>query len=202
MHAAPDVIGSVAGIVPAAGRSARMGTAKPLLEVSGESFLARAVRVLRAGGCRPVVVVVAAAATDVRAAAAATGARVVENPTADSEQVDSVRLALAALPTAAAVAILPVDVPYVSANTVTSVIQAWQRSQAPLVIPEHAGVAGHPVLVSRALFAAVMDGDLPEGIRSLLATHAAAVERIPVPDPGTLVDLDTPADLERHGPGR
>ena len=99
MKEARDSPNTVAGIVPAAGRSERMGTPKPLLEVDGQSFLARAVRVLREGGCSPVVVVVAAADEATREAAGAAGARVVENAAARSEQVDSVRLALAALPT-------------------------------------------------------------------------------------------------------
>ncbi|MEX0894028.1 MAG: NTP transferase domain-containing protein [Gemmatimonadota bacterium] len=194
-----DASDAVAGIVPAAGRSERMGTPKPLLEVDGQTFVARAVQLLRQGGCSPVVVVVAAADEATREAAETAGARVVENAAAHSEQVDSVRLALAALPDAPAALILPVDVPYVSATTVAAVVAAWQRGGAAIVLPEHDGVGGHPVLLDRTLFAALMETPQPEGVRSLLTVHAADVETVAVDDAGALLDLDTPADLHRHG---
>jgi CTP:molybdopterin cytidylyltransferase MocA len=195
----PHAVGAVAGIVPAAGRSARMGTPKPLLEVDGEPFVGRAVRVLRAGGCMDVIVVVAAGAAAIRSAAEAAGGRVVENPGTASEQVDSVRLALAELPDAAAAAVLPVDVPYVAAATVEAVLDGWRRSGAPIVVPMHDGVAGHPILLARSVFAEVLQAMLPEGIRSLLDARADRVVTVPVDDAGALVDLDTPADLRRHG---
>ena len=58
-----------AGIVLAAGASQRMGFPKALLRgADGVPLAARQARLLRAGGCEPVVVVVGAEAARVRAA--------------------------------------------------------------------------------------------------------------------------------------
>ena len=178
-----------------------MGAPKPLLERDGETFLARAVRVLREGGCTAVVVVVGAADAAVRAAAEAAGARVVTNEHRDSEQVDSVRLALRHLDGAAAALVLPVDLPWVTSETVAAVVATWRRSGAPLVVPEHAGAAGHPLLVAQPLHAIVLETELPEGLQSLVLAHAAVLETVAVADAGILMDVDTPGDLRRHGLG-
>ena len=48
----------IAAIVPAAGRSQRMGRPKLILPVGGETVIARVVAALVAGGAEPVLVVV------------------------------------------------------------------------------------------------------------------------------------------------
>lgn len=187
----------IEGVVLAAGRSVRMGSPKPLLRVGDETFLERAVRCLREGGCRSVAVVVSAADAAVLAHARGIGAEVIENPLPFSEQVDSVRLALAGLPddTAAAI-ILPVDFPLVRAATVRAVAAAFRRGDGPLVVPTHGDVAGHPVLLARGEFGAVMSETLPEGLRSLLDARAGQLVEVPVEDAGIHTDVDTPEQYD------
>ena len=65
-----------AGLLLAAGGGSRMGMAKALVDdPGGGSFVERGVRVLREGGCGPVVVVVGAQAECATALAAAAGLR-------------------------------------------------------------------------------------------------------------------------------
>ncbi|WP_163553449.1 GNAT family N-acetyltransferase [Candidatus Frankia alpina] len=59
---------AIAGLLLAAGAGRRMGRAKALVELGGETLAARGVRLLTAGGCTPVVIVVGAAADEVGAA--------------------------------------------------------------------------------------------------------------------------------------
>ena len=54
-----------AGLLLAAGEGRRLGRPKALVDVDGELFVERVVRVLRDGGCDPVVVVLGAAAADI-----------------------------------------------------------------------------------------------------------------------------------------
>ena len=56
----------VAGLLLAAGAGRRMGRPKALVELDGEPLVRRGVRLLRQGGCDPVVVVVGASAEQVR----------------------------------------------------------------------------------------------------------------------------------------
>jgi nicotine blue oxidoreductase len=168
----------IAGIVLAAGRSSRMGEPKALLRVGGRSFLEHAVTALAAGGCEPVLVVTAPhsdpVAASIAAQATALGARVAVNPGPGEEQVDSLRAGIRALDEdCEAALVLPVDVPGVDAGLARALIAAFRAGGAPLVQPCDGVRHGHPVLVARPLWAELLSGPLPEGMRSLSHAHAA-----------------------------
>lgn len=194
----PSVAAHVDGIVLAAGRSTRMGSSKALLRVGGESFVERAVRVLQEGGCRGVIVVVNDAGSETAALAEMAGARVVVNAAQGAEPIDSIRLALEALPRDADwAAILPVDHPLVEPGTITLLIEAAHTRGAPIVRPLHHGTPGHPGLYARSTFCAFLRTDLERGAHSVIEAYGAAVVDLPVDDPGVMADLNTPADIER-----
>lgn len=190
---------AVDGVVLAAGRSRRMGTAKPMLGVDDSTFIARVVASLLEGGCREVVAVIRGDAGEVGSAAARAGARVVVNTTPDSEQIDSLRLALRNLmPGAEAAVVLPVDHPLVMAGTVSAVIDAFTRARPPIARAAHAGMPGHPTLFSATLFEELLHGELAEGARTTIARHRSETLDVPVDDPGVTADIDTPEDFRRH----
>jgi molybdenum cofactor cytidylyltransferase len=188
----------ICAVVLAAGRSRRMGEPKALLSAGDGTFLRRVVAALSGGGCTRVVVVVGTGEAAVRIAAAAreAGAVVVENPLDDAEQVDSLRVALRALPPDAEAAVVaPVDVPDVSAELVRQLIDGFRRTCAPVVVPGLEGKHGHPVLFARAVFGELLDGALPEGARTVVHRHAAELLEIPVER--LPADLDTPEEFRR-----
>jgi molybdenum cofactor cytidylyltransferase len=188
----------VHGVILAAGRSTRMSEPKPLLEVGGESFLRRSARTLRQAGCDRVHVVVNADADWAEDAVRGVDAELVRNPDPDSEQVESLRIVVRGLPAdVAGVVVLPVDLPLVAPETVRALVAAFRAAPGPLFLPFHNGVAGHPVLLGRALFAEVLDSPLDEGIRSLIMEHSADLREVAVTDPGILIDIDTPDDYWR-----
>ena len=188
----------VDGIVLAAGASSRMGKSKALLEVEGKTFLEHAVHVLREAGCRYVIAVIGDDDWTARIADVS-GAAIVKNEAVDSEQIDSLRLGIANLPDdCAAVMVLPVDFPRVQSDTARRLIEEFRGSRAPLVNPARKGVAGHPVIISRALFAELLTPNLPAGARSVMAAHAAETRIVEVTDEGVVIDVDTPADYEQH----
>lgn len=193
-----DSAAPVDGVVLAAGRSARMGRPKPLLELDGATFLSLAVAALRGGGCRAVHCVVARDAPEVAAEARRAGAGVVVNPEPGSEPHDSLRLALRSLGAdAAAAVVLPVDHPTVSAATVAAVIAAFRARRAPIVRAAAAGRAGHPTLFARPLFPELEAPELPAGARTVVQRHIEAVEDVAVEDVAVHADIDTPAELRR-----
>lgn len=184
------------GVVLAAGESQRMQRRKAGLDIGGETFLERAILTLR-GGCRHVYVVVGA-----DEAAAQTPADeavdVVVNERRGSEQVDSLRAALRQLPAdSAGVLVLPVDVPLVRPETAASVVSAAARGSGVIWVPVHGDVAGHPVLIGSALYGELLNEDMPEGVRTLMARHTEGVREVPVDDAGILIDIDTPDDYRR-----
>jgi CTP:molybdopterin cytidylyltransferase MocA len=188
----------IAGIVLAGGRSQRMGRRKATLKVGDETFLECAVRVLREGGCEDIVVVLGVDGPELTDLAVSSGFRATKSG-GGPEQIDSLRAGLRALPgTAEAAVVIPVDHPLIEPRTVTTVIEAFEGSRAPVVRVSHAGRRGHPVLFAANVFDELLRGGLPDGARTVVRAHADQLVEIDVDDPGVLIDIDTPADYEEH----
>jgi CTP:molybdopterin cytidylyltransferase MocA len=189
---------AVDGVILAAGLSRRMDRPKPLLNVGAMTFLERAVMTLRAAGCRRTYVVANALEDAVIDAARGLDVAVVLNDDPESAPLDSLRLVLERLPDdAAAVVVLPVDLPLLAEESAAAIVRSFQENPGPLILPFHNGVAGHPVLISRELFTDVMTRPLEEGLRTLIMESARTLREVKVVDPGILIDIDTPDDYWR-----
>ncbi|MER7206041.1 nucleotidyltransferase family protein [Streptosporangium sp. NPDC000239] len=180
-----------AGLLLAAGGGSRLGTPKALVELDGERLVDRGVRLLREGGCHPVVVVLGAADAQVR------GAVVVRNPDWRSGMGSSLRTGLAALPgDAERVVIALADQPSIGPRAVLRLVEA-ARLGASVAVATYAGRRRNPVLVAREHFAEVAGlaaGDV--GARAFLRAHPELVVEVPCDDVGDPADIDTPGDLE------
>ena len=88
----------VAAIIPAAGRSSRMESPKPLLDAGGCSFMARILATLTEGGAEPSLVVVRDLDGPIAAEARAHGGVAVANPDPSSGPVSSLQTGIRALP--------------------------------------------------------------------------------------------------------
>ena len=183
----------VAGVIPCAGASTRMGRSKALLDAGGRSFLSATVGALVGGGCDPVVVVVGPGQADEARRAKAAGAAVLENPDPGEGPITSLRLALAVLAgSVEGVAFLPVDHPQVRPETVAALVDAFRGGEAPLVLPTFRGKRGHPALLRRTLFPALAEAGLEGGARSVVHAHLDTATLLAVDDPGVVTDIDTP----------
>lgn len=182
-----------------------MGRSKALLATgaAGETFLSRIVTTLDAAGVDDVVVVVAPGpdADEVRQTLAGLPvlARVVENPHPERGQVSSLQTGLAVIdrPGVSAMLVTLVDVPFVSAATVRTLLAAYRRTRAPVVRPARGGRHGHPVIFDRAVFDELRHADPAVGARAIVHAHAVAVVDVPVEDEGAFQDIDTTEDYLR-----
>jgi molybdenum cofactor cytidylyltransferase len=175
-----------------------MGAFKPLLEFGGRTVVESCVDNLLRGGVGEVVVVVGHRAEEVRAALAPLSQRPVRfalNELAGSEMGVSIARGVAQVSTAARAALVAlVDQPAVEPETIRRVVAAHEQEGARLVVPEHAGRGGHPVLVD-LVFRAELLSLVPErGLRALFERHKAEVRRLPVTSPYVIRDIDTWAD--------
>ncbi len=190
---------NVDAVILAAGQSTRMERPKPLLEVGSETFLERTIRMLKFGGCRYIVAVVNTNDEWVQRLADATGAAIVVNEDPASQQIDSLRLGVRALPSDwDAVAVLPVDVPLIADGTVKTVIDIVRAERPALTLPFHNGVAGHPVVLGRQLESDLMDKTWEEGVRSIIMSQARSIREVKVVDPAILIDIDSKEDYWRY----
>ena len=199
----------MAGVVLAAGASARMGVPKALLDAGGMTFVARLAETLAAGGCDPVVVVGASGAGALAEEVGRGAAVLVVNPGGRGGQIGSLRVALEHLEGMAdppgALAFTPVDNPFVAPATVRALVEAWRASRAAIVLPRFGDVRGHPVLVDMNVAAEFRAEGLREGARAVVRRDPGRVLEVEVADPGVADDLDTPggyrARLSRMGTG-
>ena len=122
-------------------------TSKPLLDLGGRTLLARAVAAFSAVGVEDVVVVSGYRAEEVAAEAAAAGARSVLNPRYEEGMFSSVQAGAAAVPAGRRFFVLPVDCPLVRPETVGRLARAAEADGAPVALPVHGGLPGHPPLL-------------------------------------------------------
>lgn len=190
----------VAGLLLAAGAGRRFGRPKALVSHGGVLWVDRAAGVLRDAGCAPVVVVLGASASSVRARAALDGCVVVDNPGWATGMGSSLRAGLAALAGSdvAAVVVLPVDTPGVTA----AAVERFRALAAPsaLARASYDGAPGHPVLIGSDHWPGVSasaGGDA--GARDYLRAHSAL--DVPCEDIADGADVDHPSDLPSDLPG-
>ena len=186
-------------LITAAGLSSRMGEFKPLLPVGGVPLLEAGIRALRAGGAGPVYVVTGHRAAELRPLLARAGAVEIHNPRyAVSDMFTSVRMGLErAAADCARLFFLPGDVALFRSYSVHAMDQAQRERGAGLVIPTYRGTTGHPVLLGRDCIAHVLRHDGTMGLRGALDRYSGRRELLPLPDPGLLLDADTPEDYRR-----
>jgi molybdenum cofactor cytidylyltransferase len=170
----------------------------------GRPFVARIVQTLREAGVAHLAVVTG---RDHEAVVAALGQTslpslppiVVRNPDPSRGQLSSLWLGMDAVldPAAEGLLMTLVDVPMVTVSTVTSVIEAWRRTRAPIVRPAIGDRHGHPVIFDRALFDELRRAPLEAGAKSVVRAHEPDILNVIVDDEGCLTDVDTPEDYRR-----
>lgn len=187
----------VAGVVLAAGASTRMGRNKLLLELDGESLLRRCARRAVAAGLDPVLVVLGHEAERVEPELSGVACQIVLNSAWATGQDSSFRAGIAAVPDAAAAAVVVLaDMPHVTEEMLRQVLRSYRETGAPIVICEYGGVHAPPTLYDRSLFAEILRMESGGSGRQIAGRHRsrAGVVRFPA---DRIDDLDVPEDLER-----
>jgi CTP:molybdopterin cytidylyltransferase MocA len=168
-----------------------MGEFKPLLPFRaflGGTVIGTIVSTLRSAGAESVVVVTGREAERLKAALEP-GVEYVHNASyASTPMFVSVCLGLAeARNRTERIFFTPADTPLFTRETLLRLLE----SDARVAVPTHFGAPGHPVLMDSHVVPDILG--YPEGtLREALA--ACAAEYVEVPDPGVLIDVDTPSD--------
>lgn len=190
-------------VIPAAGRSRRMGTHKLLLPLAGRSVISRVVDALHRAGPIEVHVILRRDDESLRSELASLPVHphLLDADTPDMRAsverlLDLITAERQPAPSDAWL-LCPADHPVLSADVVRRLIVESATAPDSIGIPTSQDRRGHPTLFPWSLASSVRDIPTGEGLNWLLRAHAARVREVEVDDPTILLDLDTPEDYER-----
>jgi molybdenum cofactor cytidylyltransferase len=190
-------MGSIVGILLAAGASRRFGADK-LTHIlpNGDLMAVRACRNLLAG-TDSVLAVVRPGSEQLAALLQAEGAEVRVCAEAEQGMAASLAFGVRARPEAAGWLIALADMPWIAPTTVRKVADTL-RLGATIAAPTWQGRRGHPVGFSQVLGPklAALSGD--EGAKGVIQAYLGQLQLIDCDDSGVLQDIDTPEDLKTN----
>jgi molybdenum cofactor cytidylyltransferase len=192
-------------IVPAAGRSSRMGAPKLMLPLEGKPLIAHTIGAWRASQVDAVLVVVRPDDPELAAAARVAGAEVVVAEAPPPDMKASVQLALAqrTLDADGAFLVAPADMPRLSPAIVNRLLEMHRQAASgsrAILVPTLKGKNGHPVLFPAACAADVFKLPADHGLDALIGESGAKI--VPCDDLALLganpfADIDTPEQYAR-----
>ena len=196
----------IRGLLLCGGRSTRFGADKLLVRHSraggnpaqAEPLVVHAARNLIAGAGNALAII-PPGATQLRSILEDIGCEILESPHSARGLGASLAAGVAHTAHAAGWIVALGDMPLIRAATIRAVrgkLEAGAVIAAPFIAGT--GQRGHPVGFSGSLKEELLALDGDEGARSVIARHRESIELIPVDDPGIVVDIDTPEDLERQ----
>lgn len=162
-------------MIPAAGKSTRFGSDKRRVLIDGVPMLDRVVNLLKAGGVEEVVIVES-------------------NPGVDRGMFSTIQIGLAGIDPTHVVVVHPCDMPFTSPATVRMVVDECFRTRRP-VCPRFSGKRGHPLAIPASLIPLLLAVDPTSPLNTALETVGAVRIELDVNDPGSIRDVDVPADL-------
>jgi molybdenum cofactor cytidylyltransferase len=122
------------------------------------------------------------------------GCKIVRNRRyAETDMFESVRLGLMEFRDESdAFFLLPGDVPLVRPYTIRALIKSWEEGDAAVLQPVYQGRLGHPPLIGRTCYDRILNYGGSGGLKGALKQFAAKAKELELPDPGLVMDADTP----------
>ena len=188
-------------IVLAAGLSTRMGgRPKPLLPLGDSTVIEHILAALGQCTIEEIVVVTGHCHREVEHCLVGWSARLAFNPDYRSgEMLSSIQVGLrAACPESNAALIVLGDQPALERSVVRSVLAAYRDGLGSIIIPSFAMRRGHPLLVGRKHWSAILDLKEGQTLRDFMSGAAAEFHHVQVDTPAILRDMDTPEDYRRE----
>ena len=196
--------GRLFAVVPAAGKSVRMGRPKLRLPLGQSTVIEHVVRALREADVHEVVVVIGPHVRDLASLVEQAGGRA---HVLDEETPDMRATVLEGLswleqhhhPTMADDWLLiPADHPVLEPDVIRSLTLARNVHQSKSVfIPRHGTKRGHPALLAWTHVDGIRSMPVDQGINVYLRERAEETLEVEVTTDSVLIDLDTPEDYNR-----
>jgi len=173
-----------------------MGQPKALLPMGDELLIRRVVRNLIESQALSHILIVTGHSRDaIEAALCDLDVTFVHNDDYDAGgMLSSIQAGIRAVPAEANAALITLgDQPLVEPATIGAIVTS---PQSTVVIPSYQGKRGHPVLIARQHFDAVLALAPDETLKNFMTRQTHALE-LPVDDPAVVADIDTQEDYQR-----
>jgi molybdenum cofactor cytidylyltransferase len=190
-------------VIPAAGKSVRMGRPKLALPLNGRTVLERVIMALRQAGIEHIIVVVGPHVASLARLAESSGAHALVLPEETPDMRATLEKGLDWLearfqPSAEDWWLLvPADHPTIQPSIVEKLLRARADTAAKsIILPTYQGKRGHPTLISWSHVAGIRAMPSGLGLNQYLRGQPADVLEVPTNSPQVVCDLDTPEDYE------
>ncbi len=190
---------NICAIVLAAGSSSRFGRNKLLIELNSKPIIALVVERLLDLDLSKIVVVTGHYHREVVDALKGYGSslEIVYNENYIEGLSTSIKAGISACGDVDGYLFMLGDQPLVCGSTIGKLIDVFVSSGKAIVIPMYRGNRGNPVLVSSRLKKDLLDISGDVGARAIFDRYLGEIVYVETMDPGVVVDVDTPEDLDR-----
>lgn len=190
----------IGAVIMAAGESRRMGEPKLLMPWEQKTIIRQvAEQVTALPDVYETVVISGRWDAQIRAQLADLPLRVVFNPDYETgEMASSLKVAIESLwHSSDACLIVLGDQPMIRQQTIRDVILAYSQGKAPIVAPSFENRRGHPILIDRAFWPALLDLPPNGAPRDVIRANEDQIFHLLVDNDSILKDIDTPEDYRR-----
>lgn len=195
-----DVPRRLFALIPAAGRSRRMGTSKLLLPWQHTTIIEQLIRTLTRPDIAAVVIVVRPDDHALQEAVKRTTALAIIPDHEPPEMRDSIEIGLRAIrqqfiPTDNdGWLLIPADHPLIERQVLDGLLTRWSENNCEALLPTFGQRRGHPTLLRWSLAARIEQLPRDVGVNALLRSSPNLVIEWPTDRESVLADLDTPED--------
>ncbi len=195
-----DVSRRLFALIPAAGRSRRMGTSKLLLPWQGTTVIGHLIGTLTRPDISAVAIVVRSDDLVLQEAVRHTSALAIIPDVEPPEMRDSIEVGLRAIrqqftPTDDdGWLLIPADHPLIESEVLDGLLTRWSQGDCEALLPTLGRRRGHPTLLRWSLAARIEQLPRDVGVNALLRSSPSLVTEWPTDRESVLADLDTPED--------
>jgi len=188
----------LAAVILSGGASERMGSPKALLPFQGRPFLEHLLEITKHPSVGVRRVVLGAQAEPITKEVPLAADEIVINKDWEQGQLSSIQAALRSLPAGTEGMLLClVDHPLITAGLVSELIEKFQATRAPIVLPVYEGRRGHPVIFSAGVYEELLKAPPDKGARAVVWAHAAEVAEVLTDEEGCVLNLNDPETMQR-----
>jgi molybdenum cofactor cytidylyltransferase len=184
---------SIAVIILAAGRSARLGSPKQLLSYRGKTLLQHSIDTALESMASQILVVLGSKKDSIKKEIEQTQIFILENSSWESGMASSISCGITNLqiiaPESEAVILMVCDQPFVNAKLLNDLITKHKDSKQSIIASSYANTLGTPALFHKSLFVELLALQGESGAKSLIKKYNQQVGFVSF-DQGS-IDIDT-----------